>query len=160
MAEWAAQGTTTSRRPAGLRLAPGTWHLADSPPGGPVTLAQAGRGRFLDKFWIGQTLRRAAPPGTLASMRMNRFQGWARLLWAGSWVALAATLVACGGGSGATVGSSAPEPPSGAASVPSVPGSALRVLMLGNSHTVYGGLPSHLEAMLRAIWPGDPVLGG
>ncbi len=88
---------------------------------------------------------------------MNRSERWARPFWAGAWVALAATLVACGGGSGAPVSNSAPEPPTGAASVPSVPGAALRVLMLGNSHTVFGGLPSHLEAMLRATWPGRDI---
>lgn len=30
--------------------------------------------------------------------------------------------------------------------------------MLGNSHTVFGGLPSHLEAMLRATWPGRDIV--
>lgn len=72
-------------------------------------------------------------------------------------------LSACGGTSGGSPSASATSsntptsPSSGTAGTPPIVNADIKVLMMGNSHTVQGQLPARLEAMLRLGHPGKTV---
>ncbi len=74
-------------------------------------------------------------------------------------VALVFLLAACGGGGGGSTAAPAPvQPPEAASqSTPETRAADLRLLMMGNSHTIMNGLPAMLAAMLRAGRPGKTV---
>ena len=66
-------------------------------------------------------------------------------------------LTACGGGS--QMGESVPESRASQTTAPTqpVPAAAIRVLMMGNSHTAANQLPKQLEDLLRAGFPDKSV---
>ncbi len=71
-------------------------------------------------------------------------------------IVLCASLMACGGGSGGGTSTAVTPTPPPATTVP--PGNPeIRVLMIGNSHTVGANLPARLAEMLRTGNPGRGV---
>lgn len=74
-----------------------------------------------------------------------------RLFTAGLAAWLAAWVVACGGSTAPAAAEPSP------ASAETAVSADVKVLMLGNSHTVGAGLPEQLAAMLRATLPGRSV---